>query len=101
MSDDAPATTTTAAAPANVLVTAERLAELERFEQLILKKKEKDLSKLAILKSADTPEKSKQRVLKHYEIHKEEINAKRREKRQLAREVKEAAKKSETPRSPV
>ncbi len=83
-----------AAPSGNVIVSAERLAELERLAQLALKKKEKDLSKLAILKSKDTPEKSKQRVLKHYELHKDEINAKRREKRRLARE---AAEKSETP----
>lgn len=94
---DSPAVTSTPPPPGNVIVSAERLAELERLAQLALKKKQKDLSKLAILKSKDTPEKSKQRVIKHYELHKDEINAKRREKRRLAREAKEAAEKSETP----
>jgi hypothetical protein len=89
--------TAPSSSPGNVIVSAERLAELERLAQLALKKKEKDLSKLAILKSKDTPEKSKQRVMKHYELHKDEINAKRREKRRLAREAKEMAEKSETP----
>ena len=95
MSDDTPATT--APPPANVLVSAERLAELERYEQIVLEKRQKDLSKLAVIKSADTPEKSKQRVMKHYELHKDEINAKRREKRRLEREAKMAAEKSKTP----
>lgn len=82
----------------NVIVSAERLAELERYEQIVLKKKEKDKERFKFLKSTtDTPEKSKQRVLKHYDLHKDEINAKRREKRRLAREAKEAAEKSETP----
>lgn len=100
MSDDAPATTAPVhtPAPVNVLVSAERLAELERYEQMILKKKEKDKERFKVLKSTtDTPEKAKRRVLKHYELHKDEINAKRREKRRLEREAKEAAKKSETP----
>jgi hypothetical protein len=87
----APAATETATAPANVIITAERLAELERFEEIVLKRKEKDMAKLSVLKAADTPEKSKMRVLKHYDAHKEEINAKRREKRRLEREAKEAA----------
>jgi vacuolar-type H+-ATPase subunit I/STV1 len=83
----------------NVIVSAERLAELERYEQMILKKKEKDKERFKELKQtySDDPEKSKQRVMKHYELHKDEINAKRREKRRLEREAKEAAKKSETP----
>ena len=98
MSDDTPATTTTAA-PANVLVSAERLAELERYEQMILLKKEKDKERFKVLKTSysDDPEKSKQRVLKHYEMHKEEINARRREKRRLEREARDRAPKSETP----
>ena len=94
MSDDAPPP-----APGNVIVSAERLAELERYEQLVLKNKEKDKERFKVLKKSysDDPEKSKQRVLKHYEVHKDEINAKRREKRRLVRESKEAAEKSKTP----
>ncbi len=94
MSDDAPPPAT-----GNVIVSAERLAELERYEQIVLKKKEKDKERFKVLKSTigEDPEKSKQRVLKHYELHKDEINAKRREKRRLVREAKMAAEKSETP----
>lgn len=98
MSDDAPANNTVVMLPpGNVIISTERLAELERFEQILLKKRQKDLTKLAVLKSEDTPEKSKQRVMKHYELHKDEINAKRREKRRLEREAKEAAEKIKTP----
>ena len=99
MSEDSPAMTTTVAPPANVLVSSERLAELERYEQMILQKKEKDKERFKVLKTSysDDPEKSKQRVLKHYEMHKEEINARRREKRRLEREARDTAPKSETP----
>ena len=79
-----------AAPSGNVIVSAERLAELERYEQMILKKKEKDEARLKVLRTLkEDPEKAKQRVLKHYQLHKDEINAQRREKRRAAREVKE------------
>ena len=94
MSDDAPATTTTAAPPANVLVSAERLAELEAIEARYKIDQEKKKERLKALEQQQTPDSLKKRVMKHYELHKDEINAKRREKRRLEREAKMAA---ETP----
>ena len=82
-----------AAPSGNVIVTAERLAELERLEKELIELKSKTTSKYENLKSKDTPEKSKQRVKKYYETHKDEINAKKREKRKLARESMRADEK--------
>lgn len=90
MSGETPAET----APGNVIVSAERLAELEAIEARYKLDQEKKKERLKMLEEKQTPESLKKRVMKHYEVHKDEINAKRREKRRLARE---AAKKSETP----
>lgn len=96
MSDDAPATTLP---PGNVIVSAERLAELEAIEAKYRVDQEKKKERLRMLEENQSPESHRKRVMKHYELHKDEINAKRREKRRLARESKEAVKKSETPGS--
>ncbi len=94
MSDDSPATTTTAAAqPVNVLVSAERLAELEAIEAKYKVDQEKKKERLKMLEEKQSPESHRKRVMKHYEIHKDEINAKRREKRRLEREAKMAPEK--------
>ena len=95
MSDDAPATT--ALPPANVLVSAERLAELEAIEARYKLDQEKKKERLKMLEENQSPESHRKRVMKHYELHKDEINAKRREKRRLEREAKMAAEKSKTP----
>ena len=100
MSEDSPATTTTAAPPANVLVSAERLAELERLEKdlpaIIAKAKEeahKERFDKLRERDKENPEEHTKRTMKWYEKNREEINAKRREKRRLARE----AEKTKTP----
>jgi hypothetical protein len=85
--------------PGNVIVSAERLAELERLERelpTIIAKAKEDANKERFDKlrehDKEHPEQHLKRVMKHYELHKDEINAKRREKRRLIREAKEAAK---------
>ena len=100
MSDDAPATVAPALAPGNVIVSAERLAELERIERelptIIAKAKEEaHKERFDKLRERDkaNPELHTQRTMKWYEKNRDEINAKRREKRQMARE----AEKSQTP----
>ncbi len=85
------ATSGTIAGAATVTITAARLAELERCEAIVIKRRTKDLAKLSLIKASDTPEKSKERALKHYALHKDEINAKRREKRRLEKEAKKPA----------
>jgi hypothetical protein len=99
MSDDAPLPAT-----GNVIVSAERLAELERLERelpaIIAKAKEeahKERFNKLRQRDKENPELHTKRVMKHYDLHKDEINAKRREKRRLAREVETAAEKSKTP----
>ena len=88
MSDDTPATT--APPPANVLVSAERLAELERLEKelpaIIAKAKDEGVkehmeSRFKILheKQKENPESNRKRALGNYHKHKEDINARRRE----------------------
>jgi sulfite reductase beta subunit-like hemoprotein len=89
--------TTIAAAPCNVIVSAERLAELEAIETKYKVDQEKKKERLKALVEQQTPDSLKKRVMKHYELHKDNINAKRREKRRLVREAKEAAEKSKTP----
>jgi hypothetical protein len=93
-----------AAPSGNVIVSAERLAELERLERelptIIAKAKEeahKERFDKLRERDKENPELHTKRVMKHYELHKDEINAKRREKRRLAREAKNLAEKSETP----
>ncbi len=97
MSDDKSVTTATVLPPGNVIVNAERLAELEMIETKYKAEQEKKKERLKILEEKRTPESHLKQVMKHYELHKDEINAKRREKRRLAREAKEAAQKLGTP----
>ena len=80
-----------------VSVSAERLAELESIEAKYKVDQEKKKERLKMLEERQTPDSHRKQALKHYETHKDEINAKRREKRRLARETKEAAEKSKTP----
>ncbi len=86
-----------AAPSGNVIVSAERLAELESIEAKYRAEQEKKKERLKMLEEKRTPESHLKQVMKHYELHKDEINAKRREKRRLAREAKEVAEKSKTP----
>ena len=95
MSGNAPATA--APPPGNVIVSNERLAELEAIEAKYKVDQGKKKERLKALEEKRTPESHLKQVMKHYELHKDEINAKRREKRRLAREAKEAAEKSKTP----
>lgn len=81
-----------------VFVSLERLRQLEIFEATQNKSieeicKEYDKRKFEELHKRDkeNPEIKKARVAKYYNNNKEEINARRREKRKLAREAKEAA----------
>ena len=84
-------------APANILISAERLAELETIEAKYKLEQEKKKERLKTLEEKRTPESHLKQVMKHYELHKDEINAKRREKRRLAREAKEMAENQNLP----
>ena len=95
MSDEEPA----------VLVSAARLRELEAAaaEVLVLKAKraKRVTNKLADVRTFDTahPEIVAERRKRYKEAHREELNAKQREKRRLAREARLAgAAADETPR---
>jgi hypothetical protein len=82
-----------------VLVSLERLRALEALEAEMVTKKtaeEHDADRLRMLREHDkaNPSAVTKRTMKHYESHKEEINAKRRE----AYKLKKAA---ETAKSPV
>jgi hypothetical protein len=84
-------------APANILISTERLAELETIEAKYKLEQEKKKERLKTLEEKRTPESHLKQVMKHYELHKDEINAKRREKRRLAREAKEMAENQNLP----
>jgi len=76
-----------------VLVPLERLRALEALEaELKLKKtaEEHDADRFKMLRERDkaNPELASKRALKYYDAHKDEINARRREKRRLAKESK-------------
>jgi hypothetical protein len=89
---------TPAVAPGNVIVSAERLAELERIERelptIIAKAKEDGIKehnesrfKLLHDKQKENPEPNRKRVLSNYHKNKEEINARRREAYRKKKEV--------------
>jgi hypothetical protein len=76
-----------------VLVPLERLRALEALEAEMLTKKtaeEHDADRFKMLRERDKadPEAVAKRALKYYDLHKDKINAKRREKRRLAKESK-------------
>jgi hypothetical protein len=76
-----------------VLVPLERLRALEALEATIAERKtaeEHDADRFKMLRERDkaNPELASKRALKYYDAHKEEINARRREKRRLAKESK-------------
>lgn len=76
-----------------VLVPLERLRALEAIEAEMQSKKtaeEHDADRFKMLRERDKadPEAVAKRALKYYELHKDEINARRREKRRLAKELK-------------
>jgi len=76
-----------------VLVPLERLRALEALEAEMHTKKtaeEHDAERFRMLRERDKadPESHVKRSLKYYEAHKEEINARRREIRRLAKEKK-------------
>jgi hypothetical protein len=98
MSDDAPPP-----ASGNVIVSAERLAELERLERelptIIAKAKEDGVkehteTRFKILhdKQKENPESNRKRVLENYHKNKEETNARRREAYQKKKAAEAAAK---------
>jgi len=77
----------------SVLISLERLRALEALEAAMKTKKtaeEHDADRFKMLRERDkaNPAMATKRAMKYYEIHKEEINAKRREKRRIARESK-------------
>jgi hypothetical protein len=95
MSDDAPP------APGNVIVSAERLAELERLERelptIIAKAKEeahKERFDKLRERDKENPEEHTKRTMKWYEKNREEINARRREE---YKKKKEASKIQNSP----
>jgi transketolase len=79
----------------NVIVSAERLAELEKLERETMDKKKQSIEKLKQYEK-ENPELHRKRSSAYYANHKEEILAKKREKYKAK---KEAATKSriETP----
>jgi hypothetical protein len=85
-----------------VTISAERLKELEALEAniptlLASAVKDYQATKLANLHEKDTQDKMNQRFKKHYSLHKDEINARRREKRRLAKEAAAAAAAAQSP----
>lgn len=78
-----------------VTITKERLAELEKYEARIKAKNAKDAKRLMEYQKAH-PEINLQRVNKHIDKDRDAYNAKRREKRRLAKEAAAAA----TPKAP-
>ena len=76
-----------------VTIPESRLKELEAIEAKLSKHKtaeEYDAERFKMLRERDKadPKVANKRALKYYELHKEEINAKRREQRRLAKEAK-------------
>lgn len=69
-----------------VTITKERLAELEKYEARIKAKNAKD-AKRVIEYQKEHPEKNLERVNKHIDKDRDAYNAKRREKRRLAKEA--------------
>jgi hypothetical protein len=59
-----------AATPGNVIVSAERLAELEAIEVKYKAIQEKKRETLKMLGENPNPESHRKRALKHYETHK-------------------------------
>jgi hypothetical protein len=75
-----------------VLVPLERLRALEAMEAELHRRKtaeEHDADRFKMLRERDkaSPEAHAKRTMKYYEVHKDEINARRREKRRLAKEA--------------
>lgn len=73
-----------------VTISVERLRALEAMA------KSYDAERFRILREKDkaNPEAHAKRTQKYYEAHKDEINARRREKRRLAKEAAAEAKKT-------
>ena len=76
-----------------VLVPIDRLRALEALEAEMQSRKtaeEHDADRFKMLRERDKahPQAAAKRALKYYDSHKEEINARRREKRRLAKESK-------------
>lgn len=76
-----------------VTITKERLAELEKYEARIKAKNAKD-AKRVIEYQKEHPEINLQRVNKHIDKDRDAYNAKRREKRRLAKEAAAAIPKA-------
>lgn len=76
-----------------VTISESRLRELEALEaELSIRKtaEQHDADRFKMLRERDkaNPEKHAERSLKYYELHRNDINARRREKRRLAKESK-------------
>jgi hypothetical protein len=68
-----------------VTITAERLKELEALEAKVKAKNEQ--KRIELQKYTDTPEKVLERVKRHIEKDRDAYNARRRERRRLAKEA--------------
>ena len=68
----------------SILISLERLRALEAYEE----EKKRSADRLEMLHERDraNPEVAAKRALKYYEKHREAINARKREKRRLAKE---------------
>ena len=76
-----------------VTITVERLKELEKYEARTKAKNAKDAIRVVEFQKAH-PEINSERVKRHIEKDRDAYNAKRREKRRLAKEAAAAAAKS-------
>ena len=76
-----------------VTITVERLKELEKYEAKAKAKNAKDALRVVEFQKAH-PEINSERVKRHIEKDRDAYNAKRREKRRLAKEAAAAAAKS-------
>ena len=92
--------------PNTVTISVERLKELEALEtgfQKAVEKAARELNnaKLIALREKDTPENAKHRYKRHYELHKDEINRRRRDARAAQKAAIEAAATEKLPESNV
>lgn len=68
-----------------VTITVERLKELEALEEKVMAKNIQ--TRIKLMKYTDTPEKKLERMSRYIEKDRDAYNAKRREKRRLAKEA--------------
>jgi hypothetical protein len=86
--------------PELITITATRLAELEAADAKLKQIRAKELERFKRLGGKRDCEKHRQQVLQHYHEHKDEINAKRNERRREARRLKKDAEEAAAAKTP-